>query len=117
MTHDEITSKNEPLKVRLRITPRDGESIECSIPAVRWAIVQRGSSRLLYCPSCNELVKENNCRPPSEIEQYPDRSSLCAHCHEWMVIVDFIQRLDVSLPQRKNSQEMWTPLRHRPSVT
>ncbi len=116
MTNDEINSKNEPQTVRLRITPRDGEPIECSIPAVRWAIVRRGGSRLLYCPSCNELVKETNCRPSSEIERYPDRSSLCAHCHEWMVIVDFIQRLDVSLPPR-NSREMWTHLRQRTPVS
>lgn len=117
MTNDVSNRENEPQTVSLRITPRDGKTIECSISSVRWAIVQRGGSRLLYCRKCNELVKETNCRPQSEIELYPDRSSLCAYCHEWMEIVEFIQRLDVALPARKNSREMWTPHHERPPVT
>ncbi|WP_330631455.1 hypothetical protein [Halocatena halophila] len=117
MTLDEIHSESEPQTVQLLITPREGEPIECSISAVRWSIVTRSSCGLLYCPSCNELVKEENCRPQSRIESQPRRPTLCATCHDWMVVVDFIQRQDVQLPAQKNSREMWRAPRRRSPVS
>lgn len=75
-------------EVRVCVTPESGEPSTCTLTDVRWAIIRRADSALLYCRDCESVLKSYR------TSESLDEPYTCPRCYQYMDLVKEIHRLD-----------------------
>ncbi len=91
--------------VHLKVFLKDGRTSETTITGVRWRIIRQADSQIIFCENCGEIDKDY--RQKADLDVFSDQT-ICYKCYKKMNVVEFMQRVRVPLPEKKNSHEMWT---------